>query len=227
MAGGVSRRTHPIFFIKNNTMNNYKKYITVFIFALVIVVFFYFLYPTSNAVSLQSKPTADLRQDIACKLFLKFVVGLPDSATTTDFTDWLTYHDPNDWLTYHDQKYHFRIDYPCDLHMSREGDRVSFSTDLTIPGPGSVGSSVTVEPTTSATPEEWVAQINKSSPSPLWVVDGTITINGYTGIVGHGIGATDGSLSPKSILFIKGGNLFTIYDTTMDYLRTWTSFHFE
>ena len=143
-----------------------------------------------------------------------------------------------DWLTYHDSRYHFRIDYRPDLSVVHEDHYVGFVV-AGIDGPDHTGSSVFIEPTSFATPEEFVAQENKDTDAyfanreqPIdlnlvshWVIDTTITINDHTGIVAHG--TSDGYPLPPMVMFIKDGNLFTISDRTVDYQRTWDSFHFE
>jgi hypothetical protein len=143
-----------------------------------------------------------------------------------------------DWLTYHDSRYNFRIDYRPHLSVVREDQYIGF-VDAEVEGPDHTGSSVFIEPTSFATPEEWVAQQNKDTDAqfanreqpmdlhlvPHWVIDNPITIDGQSGIVAHG--TSDGYPLPPMVLFIKDGYLFTISDETADYQRTWDSFHFE
>jgi hypothetical protein len=187
--------------------------------------------------SVSSKPVSDLHQNVVC--VPPPTVKRVDNATTTEFAEWLAYHDPNEWLTYHDQKYHYRIDYPCWLSVHNEDGNIAFILPSEADGPGQGGGSVVVEPTSFTTPEEWIAQKNKKidaeftnreypidkSLIPYWGIDGTITLNGHTGIVAHG--TSDGYPLPPVVLFIKGGNLFSISDRSVDYQRTWASFHVE
>jgi len=143
-----------------------------------------------------------------------------------------------DWLTYSDPTYQFKIDYRPNLSVVREDQYIGF-VDAEVEGPDHTGSSVFIEPTPFATPEEWVAQQNKDTYVqfqnreqpinlnlvPHWDIDSTITINGHTGIVAHR--TSDGYPLPQVIMFIKDGNLFTVFDETADHLRTWNSFRFE
>ncbi len=149
----------------------------------------------------------------------------PQGEQTATTTDWLTYHDP---------KYHFRIDYRPNLSIVQEDQYIGF-VDAKVEGPDRTGSSVFIEPTSFATPEEEVAQSNKVRENQFsgsgiiyrTVIDGPITINGYRGIVTHEIQEGYDHPFPKNVMLIKDGNLFTISDETADYQRTWNSFHFE
>lgn len=198
---------HPIIILKTTMFHNTKKYTVVIVLGLVAV--------AASVFSLRSSSESTPRQPQG-----------EQTATTTD------------WLTYHDSRYHFRIDYRPNLSIVQEDRHIGF-VDAEVEGPDRTGSSVFIEPTSFVTPEEWVVQQNKEINAafanreqprdlnlvPHWVIDDTITINGHTGIVAHS--TSDGHPLPPVVMFIKDGYLFTISDGTIDYQRTWTSFHFE
>ena len=214
--------------------DNTKKYTAVIMLGLAIVPagVFYLLSPSESEPAEQGMSDTALAtpKDVTCAL--PPITEPTSSTTATEFMEWLTYHDPNEWYTYNDSKYHFRIDYPCYLSVLHEDQYIAFVL-AEYDGPGGPGSGIFIEPTSFLKPEEEVARMNKERETEFTntiyrtVIDGSITLNGYSGIVTHEIAECYDHPFPKNLMFIKDGNLFTISDRSVDYQRTWNSFKFE
>jgi hypothetical protein len=141
-----------------------------------------------------------------------------------------------EWQTYYNPKYHFKMDYPGELHSA------SYSTfeDAIFVGSNDAWQiEVKVEEKTSLhTPEEWIKLANKKieedaqyfkmhETPPLLEVEATTTISGaYEGVVVNQKSTED--LGSRVLVFIKDGNLFQItVRNFIDHERIWNSFKFE